>query len=91
MIKREEMQQIVSEYKGKPTIVIFGSHSALETGLSSKKMGLSNIVIVKKGRERQYIEEQSHLFDKAIVVDDWKQMLDESIQKKLLEHLEIMI
>ncbi|MHA1461751.1 MAG: DUF1297 domain-containing protein [Candidatus Heimdallarchaeota archaeon] len=85
MIKREEMQQIVSEYKGKPTIVIFGSHSALETGLSSKKMGLSNIVIVKKGRERQYIEEQNHLFDKAIVVDDWKQMLDESIQKKLLE------
>ncbi len=79
------MQQTVSEYKGKPTIVIFGSHSALETGLSSKKMGLSNIVIVKKGRERQYIEEQNHLFDKAIVVDDWHQMLDESVQKKLLE------
>ncbi|HUU78622.1 MAG TPA: DUF1297 domain-containing protein [candidate division Zixibacteria bacterium] len=85
MIKREEMQQVVSEYKEKPTIVIFGSHSAIETGLSSKKMGLSNIVLIKKGRERQYLEEQSHLFDKAIVVDDWKQMLDESIQKKLLE------
>jgi len=79
------MQQVVSEYKEKPTIVIFGSHSAIETGLSSKKMGLSNIVLIKKGRERQYLEEQSHLFDKAIVVDDWKQMLDESIQKKLLE------
>lgn len=79
------MQQVVSNYKEKPTIVIFGSHSAIETGLSSKKMGLSNIVLLKKGRERQYLEEQSHLFDKAIVVDDWKQMLDDSIQKKLLE------
>ena len=79
------MQQIVSNYKEKPTIVIFGSHSAIETGLSSKKMGLSNIVIVKKGRERQYLAEQSHLFDKAIIVDDWKQMLDDSVQKKLLE------
>ena len=85
MIKREEMQQTANEYKGKPTIVIFGSHSALETGLSSKKMGLSNVVIVKKGRERQYIEEQNHLFDKAIIVDDWKQMLDDAVQKKLLD------
>ncbi|NHJ04910.1 MAG: DUF1297 domain-containing protein [Candidatus Heimdallarchaeota archaeon] len=84
-MKREEMQQVVSDYKEKPTIVIFGSHSAIETGLSSKKMGLSNIILVKKGRERQYLEEQSHLFDKAIVLDDWKQMLDDSIQKKLLE------
>ncbi|MHA1220171.1 MAG: DUF1297 domain-containing protein [Candidatus Heimdallarchaeota archaeon] len=83
MIKREEMQQLVKEYKEKPTIVIFGSHSAIETGLSSKKMGLKNIVIVRKGRERQYLEEQSHLFDEVIIVDDWKQMLDAKIQKKL--------
>ncbi|GAI64620.1 unnamed protein product, partial [marine sediment metagenome] len=31
-------------------------HSAIETGLSSKRMGLKNIVVVKKGRERQYLE-----------------------------------
>ena len=85
MIKRKEMQELVSSYKGKPTIVIFGSHSAIETGLSSRKMGLKNIVVVKKGRERQYLEEQSHLFDEAIVVNDWKDMLDDSIQKKLRE------
>lgn len=83
MIQREEMQEAVLEYKGKPTIVIFGSHSALETGLSSRKMGLKNIVVIKKGRERQYLSEQSHLFDEAIVVDNWDQMLDSSIQKKL--------
>ncbi|MFW9922036.1 MAG: DUF1297 domain-containing protein [Candidatus Thorarchaeota archaeon] len=91
MIKREEMQQLVSEYKEKPTIVIFGSHSALETGLASKKMGLKNIVIVKKGRERQYLEEQSHLFDEAVVVDDWKQMLDDTVQKKLREKNGLLI
>jgi 5-formaminoimidazole-4-carboxamide-1-(beta)-D-ribofuranosyl 5'-monophosphate synthetase len=85
------MQQLVSEYKEKPTIVIFGSHSAIETGLSSKRMGLNNIVVVKKGRERQYLEEQSHLFDETIVVDEWDQMLFDSIQNELLEKNGILI
>ncbi|MHA1124225.1 MAG: DUF1297 domain-containing protein [Candidatus Heimdallarchaeota archaeon] len=83
MIKRKEMQDLVSDYTEKPTIVIFGSHSAIETGLSSRKMGLKNIVVIKKGRERQYLEEHSHLFDEAIVINNWKDMLDETIQKKL--------
>ncbi len=85
------MQHLVSEYKEKPTIVIFGSHSAIETGLSSKRMGLNNIVVVKKGRERQYLEEQCHLFDETIVVDEWDQMLFDSIQNELLEKNGILI
>ncbi|MBK5114629.1 MAG: DUF1297 domain-containing protein [Candidatus Heimdallarchaeota archaeon] len=91
MIKRKEMQQLVSDYEEKPTIVIFGSHSAIETGLSSKRMGLNNIVVVKKGRERQYLEEQNHLFDETIVVDEWDQMLFDSIQNELLEKNGILI
>ncbi len=91
MIKREEMQQLVNEYKGKPTIVIFGSHSAIETGIASKKMGLKNIVIVRKGRERQYLEEQSHLFDEALIVDNWDDMLNADVQKKLQERNGILI
>ncbi|MBN1329140.1 MAG: DUF1297 domain-containing protein [Candidatus Heimdallarchaeota archaeon] len=91
MIKREEMQQLVNNYKGKPTIVIFGSHSAIETGIASKKMGLKNIVIVRKGRERQYLEEQSHLFDEALIVDDWKEMLNDDIMKKLQERNGVLI
>ncbi len=85
------MQQLVSEIKEKPTIVIFGSHSAIETGLSSKRMGLKNIVVVKKGRERQYLEEQSHLFDETIVVDEWDQLLFDSIQNELQEKNGILI
>jgi len=91
LIKRKEMQQLVSEIKEKPTIVIFGSHSAIETGLSSKRMGLKNIVVVKKGRERQYLEEQSHLFDETIVVDEWDQLLFDSIQNELQEKNGILI
>jgi len=91
LIKRKEMQQLVSEIKEKPTIVIFGSHSAIETGLSSKRMGLKNIVVVKKGRERQYLEEQNHLFDETIVVDEWDQMLFDSIQNELQEKNGILI
>ncbi|MCK5157682.1 MAG: DUF1297 domain-containing protein [Candidatus Heimdallarchaeota archaeon] len=85
------MQQLVSEIKEKPTIVIFGSHSAIETGLSSKRMGLKNIVVVKKGRERQYLEEQNHLFDETIVVDEWDQLLFDSIQNELQEKNGILI
>lgn len=85
MIEREEMQQLVRDYKKKPTIVIFGSHSAIETGLASKRMGLSNLVVVKKGRERQYLEEHAHLFDEALAVEEWQQMLDSAVQKKLRE------
>lgn len=91
MINRKEIQQIVNEYKEKPTIVIFGSHSAIETGISAKRMGLKNIVIVKKGRERQYLQEQSHLFDEALVVDDWKQILEETLQKKLIKKNGLLI
>lgn len=91
MIKREEMQKVASDYKEEPTIVIFGSHSAIETGLSSKRMGLKNIVVVKKGRERQYLEEQSHLFDEIIVVDEWDQMLFDSIQNEFQEKNGILI
>lgn len=91
MIKRKEMQQLVTEIKEKPTIVIFGSHSAIETGLSSKRMGLKNIVVVKKGRERQYLEEQNHLFDETIVVDEWDQLLFDSIQNELQEKNGILI
>ncbi|MHA1629027.1 MAG: DUF1297 domain-containing protein [Candidatus Heimdallarchaeota archaeon] len=83
MIKREEMQEVVESYQSKPTIVIFGSHSAIETGLASKKMGLKNLVVVKRGRERQYLAEQSHLFDEAVVLDDWKDMLESSVINKL--------
>ncbi|MBD3189135.1 MAG: DUF1297 domain-containing protein [Candidatus Heimdallarchaeota archaeon] len=79
------MQQLVGEYTEQPMIVIFGSHSAIETGLASKRLGLTNVVVVKKGRERQYLEEHAHLFDEALVVDEWQQMLDEAVQKKLRE------
>ena len=91
MIDRKEIQKLVSDYKEKPTIVIFGSHSAIETGLSSKRMGLKNIIVVKKGRERQYLEEQGHLFDESIIVDEWEQMLYDSIQTELQEKNGILI
>jgi 5-formaminoimidazole-4-carboxamide-1-(beta)-D-ribofuranosyl 5'-monophosphate synthetase len=77
------MQTVVQGYDNTPTIVIFGSHSAIETGLSSKKMGLKNIVIVKKGRERQYLQEQNHLFNEALVLDEWTDLFASEIQEKL--------
>jgi 5-formaminoimidazole-4-carboxamide-1-(beta)-D-ribofuranosyl 5'-monophosphate synthetase len=91
MIKRKQMQQLVKSYKGMPTIVIFGSHSALETGLASKKMGLKNIVVVKKNRKRQYLEEHSHLFDEIIVIDKWDEMVSEEVQQGLLERQGLVI
>ncbi|MEA2071482.1 MAG: DUF1297 domain-containing protein [Asgard group archaeon] len=91
MIKREEIQSIVENYNDSPTIIIFGSHSAIETGLASKHMGLKNLVVVKQGRCRQYLEEQAHLFDEIVVVTDWKHMLKPAVQQAFRERNGIII
>jgi 5-formaminoimidazole-4-carboxamide-1-(beta)-D-ribofuranosyl 5'-monophosphate synthetase len=91
MIKREQIQKLVDDYSGKPTILIFGSHSAIETGMASKKMGIQNLVIVKKGRERQYIQEQAHLYDEILIVDEWEEIFEEAVQEELRKRNGIFI
>jgi 5-formaminoimidazole-4-carboxamide-1-(beta)-D-ribofuranosyl 5'-monophosphate synthetase len=80
----ERIKKVVEDYKD-ITVGIFGSHSAKETGISAKSFGLKTVVIVQRGRERLYTEFNRHLYDEVIILDSFKELLNEEIQEKLLE------
>lgn len=87
MIKRSEIQDLVSNYDcDKVKIGIFGSQSALEQGLAAKYAGFETVVVVEKGRDATYIVHNRHLFDEVVSVDNFKDALEERIQKKLREN-----
>lgn len=80
----ERIKKVVEDYKD-ITVGIFGSHSAKETGISAKSFGLKTVVIVQRGRDRLYTEFNRHLYDEVIILDSFKELLNEEIQEKLLE------
>ena len=86
VIKREEMQKIVSTYDADSiTIGVLGSHSAEEVGVSAKAMGFSTAVICQRGREILYAKHNKHLFDHVFVLDRFSDMVNPEIQEKLRE------
>ncbi len=84
MISRKEMQKVVEDYKD-VTVGIFGSHSAKELGMAAKAAGFKTAIVVKEGREKLYTQYNRHLYDEIIKVKDFKDMLSEEVQEKLLE------
>ncbi|HDL15062.1 MAG TPA: DUF1297 domain-containing protein [Euryarchaeota archaeon] len=90
MIPREEMQNVVEDYRD-VTIGIFGSHSAKELGIAAKAAGFKTAIVVKEGREKLYAYYNRHLYDEVIVVRDFRDMLFKEIQEKLLELQTIFI
>jgi len=86
VIKREEMQRLVSSYDSDSiTIGVLGSHSAEEVGVSAKSMGLPTVVICQKGREALYARYNKHLYDHIIILDKFSDMVNEEVQEKLRE------
>jgi 5-formaminoimidazole-4-carboxamide-1-(beta)-D-ribofuranosyl 5'-monophosphate synthetase len=83
-LSRARIQEIVSSYAtDRISIGIFGSHSALELGMSARAMGAQTVVVVQKGRDALYQLDHAHLYDYVIVVDKFQDMLRPSIQKEL--------
>lgn len=86
VIKREEMQKLISSYnRDSLTVGVLGSHSAEEVGVSAKSMGLPTVVVCQKGREALYAKYNRHLYDHVIVLDKFSDMVNEDIQEKLRE------
>jgi 5-formaminoimidazole-4-carboxamide-1-(beta)-D-ribofuranosyl 5'-monophosphate synthetase len=84
-LSRECIQDLVSSYDvDHITIGIFGSHSALELGMSAKAMGAQTVVVVQKGRDTLYRLDHAHLFDHVIVVDQFQDILRSGVQDELL-------
>ncbi|UCG95286.1 MAG: DUF1297 domain-containing protein [archaeon] len=91
MIERKEIQDIVEDYRPrlfkrfrrtKFSIAIFGSHSALELGMAAKAHKIRTVLIAQKGRDKVY-KRNKHLYDKIITLNNFKNILEPRIQKKL--------
>jgi len=84
VIKRGEIQSIVSKYDAKNiTIGVLGSHSAEEVGISAKSLGFKTLVVCQKGREELYAKYNRHLFDHVIMVDKFSDIVRDEVQEKM--------
>ncbi|MEK7120766.1 MAG: DUF1246 domain-containing protein, partial [Patescibacteria group bacterium] len=71
------------------TIAVLGSHSALEVCSGAKKQGFQTHVVVEKGRDKtyaQYFKAKGTLgcVDEVVELDNFKDLLKDEVQKKLL-------
>ncbi|WP_456477760.1 formate--phosphoribosylaminoimidazolecarboxamide ligase family protein [Geoglobus ahangari] len=80
----DEARKIAESYED-ITIGIFGSHSAKETGMAAKAFGLKTVVVVQKGREKLYTKYNRHLFDEVILLDSFRDLVNEEVQETLIE------
>ncbi len=81
MIKRSDIQKMVSEYSDL-TIGALGSHSALEVMDGAKDENIRTLVVCQKGREIPY-KRFSRISDEIIIVNRFKDMLSSKIQSRL--------
>ncbi len=86
----DEVRKIVEDYDS-VTIGIFGSHSAKEIGISAKAFGLKTVVVVQKGRDKLYTKYNQHLYDEIIILDKFKDLVNEEVQETLIEMNTIFI
>ena len=86
MIMNKKIREIVREYDPKQVRVgVLGSHSALEIASGAKQEGFETVVVCQKGREKTYTKYYGNLFDHIMLLDKFKDILNESNLKKLQE------
>jgi len=72
----------------KLTVGVLGGHSALDVCHGAKSSGFDTVCIARKGREQTYkkyyaVREDRGCIDETIVIDNFEDVLQEKIQKKL--------
>ena len=68
-----------------PTIGMIGSHSAEEIGITAKANGFQTVIVCQKGREHLYTHYNKHLYDDIILLERFKDILQDDIQERLVE------
>lgn len=86
----EFARSLVEDYRD-VTIGIFGSHSAKEIGMSAKAWGFKTVVVVQKDRDKLYTKYNRWLYDEFIVLDRFKDLIEEDVQERLIEMNTIFI
>ncbi len=65
-------------------VAALASHSALDVFDGAKDEGFETIALCKKGRERPYKEFKA-VVDKCVILNDFKEIYSEEVQKTLIE------
>lgn len=91
MIEREEIKETLSSYEGDLTLGILCSHSALQLLHGAKLEGFKTLGICPKERKRTYSAFPRARPDDFLLLDEFKDLLKEENQKKLLEENTIII
>ncbi|NOY11652.1 MAG: formate--phosphoribosylaminoimidazolecarboxamide ligase [Archaeoglobi archaeon] len=87
---RDEILRILSSYDQENVrIGTIGSHSALNILKGAKEEGFETVCICRE-RER-FVYESFGVADHIIQVDDYRELLDEAIQRKLIELNTVLI
>lgn len=86
----ESVRKVVEDYRD-VTIGIFGSHSAKEIGMSAKAWGFKTVVVVQRGRDSLYTKFNRWLYDEFIVLDRFRDMVNDDVQERLIEMNTIFI
>ncbi|MEF8917680.1 MAG: DUF1297 domain-containing protein [Candidatus Bipolaricaulota bacterium] len=71
------------EGSNRPTIGVLGSHSALEIGYGASQENFEVLVVCERGRESTYTDHYDNLFDHVVVLDQFKDIVEPDIQKKM--------
>jgi 5-formaminoimidazole-4-carboxamide-1-(beta)-D-ribofuranosyl 5'-monophosphate synthetase len=81
-VKKEDILSIVDNYdKSNITIATLGSHTALHILRGAKQEGFRTAVVCEKGKEVPY--ERFGVADEFIMVDQFKDIVNEEVQEKL--------
>lgn len=88
----QDMIDIVHNYDlDNASIGMLASHSALDLADGAKEEGFPTVAVCESGREMTYRKYYKRIIDKTIVLDNFKEMLNEDTQKKLKEHNVIFV
>ena len=90
MILKTEIDTILNEYDhNKITVGTLGSHSALNIFKGAKEEGFDTVCVCKKKNEIVY--KRFPLADQIMIVEDFGELLDEKVQKKLKQKNTILV
>lgn len=82
----EKIKKIAASYHpDEVKIGVLGSHSALEIGHGAKQEDFEVVVVCQKGREKTYTKHYKNLFDHALVLERFVDIVKEENQEKLRE------
>ena len=71
------------------SIATLGSHCSLQVLKGAKDEGFKTVLVTKKSREKFY--RRFNFIDEYIVVEDFQEIMNDDIQKKLFDHDSILI